>query len=59
MENPAHSFRETNLVLQLIQESQIKNKIVNALSKYTYFYISKNITLREGYTVKSFVQSIS
>ena len=24
MENPTHSFRETNLVLQLIQESQIK-----------------------------------
>ena len=38
MENPAHSFRETNLVLQLIQESQIKNKIVNALSKYTYIH---------------------
>ena len=26
MENPTHSFRETNLVLQLIQESQIKSK---------------------------------
>ena len=28
MENPTHSFRETNLVLQLIQESQIKSKAV-------------------------------
>ena len=26
MENPTHSFRETNFVLQLIQESQIKSK---------------------------------
>ena len=28
MENPTHSFREMNLVLQLIQESQIKSKTV-------------------------------
>ena len=28
MENPTHSFRETNLVLQLMLESQIKNKTV-------------------------------
>ena len=26
MENPSHSFREINLVLQLIQKSQIKSK---------------------------------
>ena len=26
MENPTQSFRETNFVLQLIKESQIKNK---------------------------------
>ena len=26
MENPTHRFRTTNLVLQLIQESQIKSK---------------------------------
>ena len=26
MENPTHSFRETNLVLQVISESQIKSK---------------------------------
>ena len=75
MENPTHSFRETNLVLQLIWESQIKSKtviswsswkkkeaffiiylvrrhlcfistynVLNTLSKYIYFYISKNIT---------------
>ena len=28
MENPLHSVRETNLVLQLIKESQIKSKTV-------------------------------
>ena len=28
MENPTYSFRERNLVLQLIQESQIKSKIL-------------------------------
>ena len=28
MENPTHGFRETNLVLRVIQESQIKSKTV-------------------------------
>ena len=28
LENPTHSFRENDLVLQLIQESQIKSKTV-------------------------------
>ena len=28
MENPTHSFRERNLVLQLIKKSQIKSKTV-------------------------------
>ena len=28
MENPTHTFRETNLVFHLIQESQIKSKTV-------------------------------
>ena len=32
MENPAHSFRETNLVLQFIWESQIKSKTVMSWS---------------------------
>ena len=32
MENLTHSFKETNLVLQLIQESQIKNKTVMSWS---------------------------
>ena len=32
MENPTHCFRETNLVLQLIQESQIKSKTVMSWS---------------------------
>ena len=32
MENPTHSFRETNLVLQPIEESQIKSKTVMSWS---------------------------
>ena len=32
MENPTHSFRETNLVLQLMYELQIKNKTVTSWS---------------------------
>ena len=32
IENPTHSFKEMNLVLQLISESQIKNKTVMSLS---------------------------
>ena len=32
MENPTHRFRETNLVFQLIQESQIKSKSVMSWS---------------------------
>ena len=79
MENPTHSFGETNLALQLIWESQIKVKlwlvwackkrghflyclfcqkgfffkigassqyirVLNTISEYKYFYISKNIT---------------
>ena len=43
MENPTHSFRETNRVLQLIQESQIKSKTVMSWSsqnkKEFIFYI--------------------
>ena len=80
MENPTHSFRETTLVLQLIQELRIKSKtvmiwssrkktegifcivdfvrrkffedlcsismhsVLNTLSEFKYFYISKNFT---------------
>ena len=33
MENPAHRFRETNLVLQFILESQIKSKTVSWSSR--------------------------
>ena len=46
MENPTHRFRKTNLVLQLMYESQIKSKmysVLNELSEYTYFYISKTL----------------
>ena len=32
MENPTHSFRNTNLVLQLIEESQFKSKTVMSWS---------------------------
>ena len=91
MENLTHSFRKTNLVLQLISESLIKSKtvmswvakgkrgqflyrlfcpkeffcicfilmykVLNTLSEYTYFYISKNITLynfiASNFTVES------
>ena len=28
LENPTYSFRETNLILQLIEKSQIKSKTV-------------------------------
>ena len=31
-ENPTYSFRETNLVIQLIEESQIKSKTVMSWS---------------------------
>ena len=79
MEDSTYIFTETNLVLQLIKEWQIKSKtvmswssrkkiravfvlfilrkgfflklcfiamysVLNTLSEYTYFYISKNIT---------------
>ena len=40
MENPTHSFRQTHLVLQLIEESQIKSKTVmswNSLKKRGHF----------------------
>ena len=32
MENPTHGFKETNLVLQLVWESQIKSKTVMSSS---------------------------
>ena len=47
MENPTHSFKETNLVLKLILESQIKSKTVKqnraffvpfVLSKLNFFF---------------------
>ena len=49
MENPAHIFRQTNLVLQLIWESQIKNKTVmswNSWKKkegifYTIYFVQR------------------
>ena len=52
MENPTHSFREANLVIQLIQEWQIKSKIVISWSSrkkkegiflYRLFFPSFNI----------------
>ena len=32
MQNPTHQFKETNLVLQLIEESQIKSETVMSWS---------------------------
>ena len=34
MENPTHTFRETNFLLQFIEESQIKSKIVMSWSSH-------------------------
>ena len=50
MENPTHSFKETNLVLQLIKESQIKSKTVISWSSQkkkegifcTSYFVQKN-----------------
>ena len=49
IENTTHSFRETNLVLQLIFKLfqhlcfVTMYTVLNTLSEHTYFYISKNI----------------
>ena len=43
MGNPAHGFRETNLVIQLILESQIKSKTVmswsSRMKKRAHFFV--------------------
>ena len=59
MENPKYGFREKNLALQVIEESQIKSgelefakdlcfismySVLNTLSEYTYLYYKKNVT---------------
>ena len=59
MENPKHSFRETNLALQVIEELQFKSdklefakdlcfismySVLNTLPQYTYLYYKKDIT---------------
>ena len=94
MQNCTHRFREMNLVLQRIQESQIKNKtvmiwslqkkkkgifctiyfvqknffdifcfismyvVLNTLSEYTYFYISKSVTLYTLLPIFKIVESL-
>ena len=71
MENPTHSFRETNLLLQLIQESFCPKEIflkfvfnismysvLNTLAEYIYFYISKNITSYTFLTVVKVVEGL-
>ena len=94
MENRTHSFRETKLMLQLIEQSQIKSKtvmswslqkkeedifctfyfvgtnffqhlyfismysVLNTLSEYTYFYISKKITLCTFLLIFKIVESL-
>ena len=52
MENSTHSFRETNFMLQRIQESQIKSKTVVGWSlrkkegiSYTVFFCPKEFFL--------------
>ena len=50
MENSTHSFRETNLMLQRIQESQIKSKTVvgwslrkkEGISYAVFFFVRRN-----------------
>ena len=50
MENPKHSFRETNLVLQLIEELHIKSKTVMSWSSWkkkegifcTIYFVQRN-----------------
>ena len=51
MENPTYSFRETNLMIKLIQESQIKSKTVMSWSSrkkkegifYTVYFARKEL----------------
>ena len=43
MENPTHGFRGTNLVLQLILESEIKSKIVMSWGIFVPFILSEGI----------------
>ena len=51
MENPTHSFRETNLVLQLIYKSQTKSKtdkLELTIEKRTFFvYVVYFVCLKE------------
>ena len=39
MANPNHTFRETNLVLQLTRELRIKSKIVMSWQKKRVFFV--------------------
>ena len=39
MEIPTHSFRETNLLIQLIEELQIKSKTVMSWKRRTIFVL--------------------
>ena len=58
MENPTQSFRETNLVLQLIYESEIKSKTVMSWSsrkKKRAFFVP--FILSEGSFFKIYVLS--
>ena len=58
MKNPTHSFRETNLLLQLIQESQIKSKTVmnwSSQKKKRAFFVP--FILSEGSFFKDWVLS--
>ena len=52
MENPTHSFREANLVLQFIQESQFKNQNCDELElakeKTGHFFFVPFILYKEN-----------
>ena len=52
IENPAHTFREMNLVLPLIQESQIKSKSVISGARKKKEYIFVTFILSKGDSLK-------
>ena len=78
MENPTHSFRETNPVLWLIwsifflEENRVffvpsilpalsfisMHSVLNTLSEYTYFYISKTLLHTLLLLVSKIVESL-
>ena len=61
MENPIHSFQERNLVLQLIQESQIKSKTVviwSSPKKKEGFFVPFILSERNSFNIGVLSQRI-